>query len=78
MNTRILLLAAEADIYANCLEEDISMTRDEKFAELIIEKCIQQCQVVAKLSEVANTTEVARKTAATANSCAFFIKSYFK
>lgn len=74
MNKRI-----EAMIYECWVLGPVGYHFDKRlFASKIIEKCVQQCQVVAELSEVANTAEVARKTKATANSCAFFIKEHFK
>ena len=48
-----------------------------KFAELIVAKCVAQCEFVAGQAEITNTGEMARKTKATANSCAFWIKEHF-
>ena len=50
----------------------------DKFAELIVAKCIAQCEIVAKQTELTNVGEVARKTRATADSCAMMIKLYFE
>jgi hypothetical protein len=48
-----------------------------KFAELIVAKCVAQCEFVASQAEITNKGEMARKTKATADYCAFFIKEYF-
>ena len=49
----------------------------EKFAELIVEECIKKCEFVAAMAEITNTGEMARKTRATANSCAQMIEQHF-
>ena len=49
----------------------------EKFAELIVRECVAQCEFVAGQAEITNTGEMARKTKATANSCAKMIKQHF-
>ena len=49
----------------------------EKFAELIVEECAKKCEFIAVQAEITNTGEMARKTKATADSCAKMIKQYF-
>jgi hypothetical protein len=49
----------------------------DKFAELIVQECVAQCKFVAGQAEITNTGEMARKTKATANSCARMIKEHF-
>ena len=49
----------------------------EKFAELIVRECVAQCEFVAGQADITNTGEMARKTKATADSCAKMIKQYF-
>lgn len=49
----------------------------EKFAELIISECVSACIAVANMATITNSGEVARKTAATANSCGMLIKEKF-
>jgi hypothetical protein len=49
----------------------------EKFAELIVAECIGKCEFVANIAEITNTGEMARKTKATADSCATMIKEHF-
>jgi hypothetical protein len=49
----------------------------EKFAQLIVAKCVAQCEFVAIQAEITNTGEMARKTKATADSCAQMIKEHF-
>jgi hypothetical protein len=48
-----------------------------KFAELIVRKCVRKCEFVAAMAEITNTGEMARKTKATADSCAQMIKEHF-
>ena len=43
MNERIKELAQQADQYERKLGKGIGMTRDEKFAELIVQECIEAC-----------------------------------
>jgi hypothetical protein len=49
----------------------------EKFAELIVRECVKKCDFVAAMAEITNTGEMARKTKATANSCARMIEEHF-
>ena len=49
----------------------------EKFAELIVAECVKKCDFVAAMAEITNTGEMARKTKATANSCARMIEEHF-
>jgi hypothetical protein len=51
--------------------------RDLKFAELIVGECVKKCEFVAAMAEITNTGEMARKTKATANSCAQMIEQHF-
>ena len=75
MNERILELAKKAGLK---FPSETAMSPVElKFAELIVAKCVAQCEFVAGQAEITNTGEMARKTKATADSCAFFIKEYF-
>ena len=49
-----------------------------KFAELIIQLCIDKCEFVATMAAVTNDDdEMSRKCEATANSCATMIKQHF-
>jgi len=49
----------------------------EKFAQLIVQECIGKCEFVADMATVTNSGEMARKTKATADSCAAMIKEHF-
>ena len=49
----------------------------EKFAELIVRECAKKCEFIAVQAEITNTGEMARKTKATADSCAKMIKQHF-
>jgi hypothetical protein len=49
----------------------------DKFAELIVRECIGKCEFVADMATVTNSGEMARKTKATADSCAAMIKEHF-
>ena len=49
----------------------------EKFAELIVAECVGKCEFVANMATITNTGEMARKTKATADSCATMIKQHF-
>ena len=44
MNERIKELAKQADQYERKLGKGIGITRDEKFAELIVRECMKVCQ----------------------------------
>ena len=48
-----------------------------KFAELIVAECVKKCDFVAAMAEITNTGEMARKTKATADSCAQMIEQHF-
>lgn len=83
MNKRIKELADQAEREVNEVfvwwpegpdREDVIR---EKFAELIIKECIAKCEVVANMATITNTGEIARKTKATADSCATMIKEHF-
>ena len=75
MNERILELAKQAGLK---FPSETAMSPVElKFAELIVAKCVAQCEFVAGQTEITNTGEMARKTKATANNCAFWIKQHF-
>jgi len=50
---------------------------NQKFAELIVRECISKCEFVADMATITNTGEMARKTKATADSCAKMIKEHF-
>lgn len=75
MNERI------KELYKNVLASSENMRWNiedtEKFAELIIRECISKCEIVADMAEITNTGEMARKTKATADSCARMIKQHF-
>jgi hypothetical protein len=81
MNERILKLAKQSGMRSPDLFKltvsHMSTDTLEKFAELIVAKCVAQCEFVAGQAEITNTGEMARKTKATANNCAFLIKEYF-
>jgi hypothetical protein len=79
MNERIKELAEQATTIEYGVDNGFDrVTFDkEKFAQLIVAKCVDQCEFVAGQAEITNTGEMARKTKATADSCAFFIKEYF-
>jgi hypothetical protein len=49
----------------------------KKFAELIVAECVKKCEFVAAMAEITNTGEMARKTKATADSCAQMIGQHF-
>ena len=49
----------------------------EKFAELLILECTQQCVSIGEIAEQINLGEMARKTKATAQGCAQMIKWRF-
>lgn len=48
-----------------------------RFAELLIRECVSRCEFVANMATITNTGEMARKTKATADSCAKMIKEHF-
>jgi hypothetical protein len=79
MNERIEKLKDQCWV-ERCWNNDMWIEKHidlEKFAELIVAKCVAQCEFVAGQAEITNTGEMARKTKATADYCAFFIKEYF-
>ena len=49
----------------------------ERFAEKIVAECVKKCEFVAAMAEITNTGEMARKTKATADSCAQMIGQHF-
>lgn len=76
MNERILKLADKA------IEDmpgawNIPDEFCKKFAEMIVRECAKKCEFIAVQAEITNTGEMARKTKATADSCAKMIKQYF-
>jgi hypothetical protein len=81
MNKRIKELIQQATRIVDGGPDMFSMPREifdkEKFAQLIVAKCVAQCEFVAGQAEITNKGEMARKTKATANNCAFWIKEYF-
>jgi translation initiation factor 6 (eIF-6) len=57
--------------------DDYAKEGIEKFAQLIVQECIGKCEFVADMATVTNSGEMARKTKATADSCAAMIKEHF-
>jgi hypothetical protein len=84
MNKRIFELAKQADLIqwdtlssgARTPDHE-SVVKARKFAELIVRECIGKCEFVADMATVTNSGEMARKTKATADSCAAMIKEHF-
>lgn len=56
---------------------EYSRLNEQKFAELIVRECISKCEFVADMATITNKGEMARKTKATADSCAKMIKEHF-
>ena len=80
MNEQIKLLTSKADVWCdqNWLGHELYNQKwEEKFAELIILECVQQCESLADIAENINSGEIARKTKATAQSCGKMIKMRF-
>jgi hypothetical protein len=84
MNEQILELADEAGIKFSShwahdgVDTAVITRRDLKeFAELIVRECTSKCEFVANMATITNTGEMARKTKATADSCATMIKQHF-
>ena len=83
MNERIRKLYKQAHVPDTAIDPSNNMPYEtmcfsaDKFAELIVAKCVAQCEFVAGQAEITNTGEMARKTKTTADSCAFWIKEYF-
>ncbi len=89
MNERIQELAVQAKEYARSHVEDCrrfgyymeyneyELRFEKKFAELIVGECVKKCEFVAAMAEITNTGEMARKTKATADSCAQMIGQHF-
>ena len=78
MNERIKLLAEQAGLGQerwNTTEQFNSFLA--KFAELIVRECAKKCEFIAVQAKITNTGEMARKTKATADSCAKMIKQHF-
>lgn len=86
MNDHILNLSKQAEQAADsahldaCAEGKPSDWQEvfrNKFAEMIIQQCIDNCEVVANMATLTNEGEMARKTKATADFCATMIKQRF-
>ena len=84
MNDRIFELAKQADLIQWDLlpsgartPDHESVVKARKFAELLIQECISKCEFVADMATITNKGEMARKTKATADSCAKMIKEHF-
>ena len=84
MNERIKELMKQAGIFPVYQHRDAegywyetANYEAEKFAELIVAECIDKCEFVANMATITNTGEMARKTKATADSCATMIKQRF-
>ena len=85
MNERIkelalqsMLVTREGDKLVTGWVEYADLTEEiEKFAELIVRDCMAQCQIIANQCEFVVTGEMARRTKATAESCAYMIKLRF-
>ena len=76
MNQRIQQLAEQCR--GNPMTSEFEPRFDkEKFAELIVKECVAKCEVVANMATITNNGEMARKTKATADSCAIMIKQHF-
>jgi hypothetical protein len=73
MRIRELMLEAGTDISGKWM----SIDHAEKFAKLIVRECVKKCDFVAAMAEITNTGEMARKTKATADSCAQMIEQHF-
>jgi hypothetical protein len=71
------ILDEHAHEYGNGMFENTPYPELEKFAELIVRECVKKCDFVAAMAEITNTGEMARKTKATANSCARMIEEHF-
>jgi len=65
------------DVYALGLDKAKWESRLEKYTELIVAECVKKCEFVAAMAEITNTGEMARKTKATADSCAQMIGQHF-
>ena len=74
MNERIKELAREAGLLVH--NPTGVPTKLEKFAQLIVAECVARCEFVAGQAEITNTGEMARKTKATADSCARMIEQH--
>jgi hypothetical protein len=78
MNERIREFKEQATRTAMWIgDPDAGELDAEKFAELIVRECIAQCEFVANMATLTNNGEMARKTQATAESCAKMIKKHF-
>lgn len=81
MNERIKELAEQAAKFSAIMALPSGESGDklfvEKFAELIVRECISKCEFVADMATITNKGEMARKTKATADSCAKMIKEHF-
>jgi hypothetical protein len=79
MNERIKELAEQAGFEPH-YEPDGTFSYSEqfeKFAELIIKANIDACETIAYQASIIESGEMARKTSATAKSCANLIKLQF-
>jgi hypothetical protein len=79
MNERIkqLIKTKSTILFPGTDTVDCQIADIEKFAELLVRECVRKCEVVAAMAEITNTGEMARKTKATADSCAQMIKEHF-
>jgi hypothetical protein len=82
MNTRLEEMARECFdvVIDNRGREDYSTDAYglKKFAEMIVAESVRMCEFVACQAEITNTGEMARKTKATAESCAKMIQESFR
>jgi hypothetical protein len=78
MNERIKELIEECTSHIENMDGDWDeYFAKEKFAQLIVRECAKKCEFIAVQAEITNTGEMARKTKATADSCAKMIKQHF-
>lgn len=81
LNEHIFKLASKAMNFHGAVDIDTELKLTnielEKFAELIVRECVSKCVFVADMATITNTGEMARKTKATADSCATMIKDHF-
>jgi len=86
MNEQIRKLAEQAAEWASKAQwsadpkfgdRSYSELYNEKFAELIVLRCSLLCEVIGEQAQLTTSGETARKTKATAESCAYLIKLSF-
>ena len=85
MNERIQELKHQASLWCdqNIPEQYSEETNgygsawEDKFAEFLVKECVSKCEFVANMATITNTGEMARKTKATADSCAKMIREHF-